>query len=186
VSRRSGIIGRPTVQELASHYRDSGSGLELRTDSLYDIRTCLADSSETHFFQSPLGTPSIDRNVFSTDRRHYDRTNMVLAGCLPSPQRMLVQAIRLEIYCDGAVRERERAYGMVYAHGYLQFMIGSHMMHSGARLGNYMGYGYPLDYPALIEPNQNFVVSLYWPEIRLRKAADIGVYLDGTRVMSSI
>jgi hypothetical protein len=185
MSRRPGLRQRVNLQDFASWSVHNRAGqLEVLTDSLYDIQTCAPETEAAHFFQVPVGgRPLVSK--FSADRRHFDRTNMYLAGCLPAPQRFLIETIRIEVYCDGGTRERERAYGMVYAHGYLQLFNGSKVYHQGARLGNYMGFGYPLDQPLLIDPTLNFCTSLFWPETRLRKPVDIGIYLDGQRVRPS-
>jgi hypothetical protein len=99
---------------------------------------------------------------------------------------MLINAISLEPL-PGAVSiaQRERIIGSVYCHGFLEFFIGSKLFHSCAPLGNYMGTGYPLNAPFLIEPKQNFYVGLGWGDIPLYKRVDIAVYLDGSLVRPS-
>jgi hypothetical protein len=185
----------PDLQQLQAFSVNRTGQVEVIRQSLYDFTTYpLAGQTSLTFFQIPIG---------QAGKTKFD-TNMEVAGSLPNPKKFLVKSIEVHLYPGGSPETGSIA-NDTYTfsqNGFLDFFIGSKSYLTEAPLGRLPqsvgmrsvafgaqagadyavmgGQSYVLTTPIVLEPTQNFNVSLNWPvAVPLSANARVGIVLNG-------
>jgi hypothetical protein len=117
--------------------------MEIITQPLYDILSVHKGVERLDFFHVPLGVRG----------KTMEDTNMYFAHSLPEPQRFIVESLRVRALFHVPA---------FYNAGQLELMIGSKVYLYGAPLREFKAWkGFPVA-PLMLEPLQNFGVSLIW------------------------
>lgn len=191
----------PSPAQLQSYNVNRPGQVEGIRQSLYDFQVypALGNSIMT-FFQVPLGQ--------GTPAKTYEDTNMESAGQLPTPKMFLVEQISCFFFpglpiVSAAFAQQLNDLQQFVESGYLEFFIGSKPYLDEAPLlrfpqpnwifgfaasfdadvayGAASGKPYAMEPPILLIPNQNFKVTLNWPNglQPVSVAARVGVVMNG-------